>query len=87
MQKALLVVLALFACSQTLSMNHEQTSGFHCCPTGYVFDSRLLQCVCPAGTSPTGPLKICCPPDTTPTPDGKCACTAPKYLNELSKQC
>lgn len=86
MSKTLALILALVAVSHALTLGHEQ---FHCCTNGRVYDSRLLECVCPAGTAPTGPNHVCCPPGTIADPreSGKCMCPPPKHLNPATKQC
>ena len=87
MNKLAVVLLAVLALASAKTLSHEQISNLPCCPTGMVFDQHLLTCVCPAGTSPTGPNKICCPPGTIATPQGTCDCAPPKHLNEATKLC
>ena len=82
-----LLLALLIAVATAKTLTHQQISNLACCPTGMVFDNHILQCVCPAGTSPTGPNKICCPPNTIATPQGKCDCAPPQHLNPYTKLC
>lgn len=83
----LILFLALLAVVNMKTLSHLQTTNLECCPKGMIFDRRLLTCVCPPGTSPTGPSKICCPPGTIATPNETCGCAPPKHLNPSTKQC
>jgi hypothetical protein len=81
------LLVALLAVTNSKTLNHQQTSNLACCPNGMVFDQHILTCVCPAGTSPSGPNKICCPPGTIGTPQGTCGCSPPNHLNPVTKHC
>src|SRR4051794_11464534 len=88
MNKTAILLLALVALTFAKRVTHEQTTALACCPTGMVFDTRLLTCVCPPGTEPTGPAKVCCKPGQIYDPIQKqCGCASPKHLNPINKDC
>lgn len=87
MNTAPILLLALIVLTQARTLTHEQISQLACCPQGMVFDQHILRCICPAGTSPTGPSKICCPANTIATPSGTCECSAPMIYDNTTKQC
>ena len=75
---SILIAITLLVAIQTKlipQQEHEQGTGFACCPDTYVFNPTTLSCVCPA---------------TLPFVDasGRCInCNAGSYYDENQKAC
>lgn len=87
MNSRMLLVAVLLTAVTAIKLTHQQTYNLACCPKGMTYDRREYICVCPPGTEPSGPNKICCPPGTIGNPFGSCDCPAPKHYNPSKKQC
>ncbi len=67
MNSRMLLVAVLLTAVTSIKLTHQQTYNLACCPKGMTYDRREYICVCPPGTEPSGPNKICCPPGTIGT--------------------